>query len=296
MPNEISLKQPLVKELMFGFNTFANLSLKYGRWRSARIEAKRLEKKHRSKKKYHLGVLAIMKNEAMNIDEWVQHYVWQGVDQIYLIDNGSNDASVALAQKWVDKGVLKLIILEKPWRQKRHYWKTIQHFKIRNECEWLMVADLDEFWFCKDPQLNLSQALEGFDFFDVIYTNWSIFGSSGHDAHPVSIRRDFLMRQEKLGAHTDTKWICRTAVLKTRNNIGIHKIKGVCSSRTLSDNQLFQINHYVIQSLEYFKKIKMTRGDATTRSKDDLRSLQYFHDLDATCTQKDQLLADFLPA
>ena len=36
-------------------------------------------------------VIAIFKNEATNIAEWVSHYIWQGASHLYLIDNGSTD-------------------------------------------------------------------------------------------------------------------------------------------------------------------------------------------------------------
>ena len=38
-----------------------------------------------------LALMAMFKNEAMGIREWVEHYVWQGVDTILLLDNNSTD-------------------------------------------------------------------------------------------------------------------------------------------------------------------------------------------------------------
>jgi hypothetical protein len=34
----------------------------------------------------YLSILAIMKNEAMNLKLWIDHYIYQGVDHFYLID------------------------------------------------------------------------------------------------------------------------------------------------------------------------------------------------------------------
>ena len=241
--------------------------------------------------------MAIMKNEAMNLEEWIQHYLWQGVEQIYLIDNGSTDNSLKLLQPWIDQGMVKLISLEEPWKQIVHYRTAFKHFHIADECQWLMISDLDEFWFCKKEGVNIREALNHYYNFDVIYTNWSIFGSSGHKVHPSDLRTHFLMRHQELGDNGDTKWICQTNIfrgLRGLRGLDVHKIRGACSSRTISDNNMFQINHYVIQSLEYFTKIKMTRGDALNSAEDKTRNINYFNRFDEPCSIKDTLLADMV--
>ena len=40
---------------------------------------------------YYLSILAIFKNEAMNLKEWIEHYILNGVEHFYLINNGSTD-------------------------------------------------------------------------------------------------------------------------------------------------------------------------------------------------------------
>ena len=263
-------------------------------WNRARKIRNRLATNRKFHQRYKLGVMAIMKNEAMNLEEWIQHYLWQGIDQIYLIDNGSTDNGISLIQAWIDKGIVKLILLKDPWKQKEHYRTAFNHFNVAEECQWLMIADLDEFWFCKKGGVNIRDALNHYDEFDVIYTNWRVFGSGGYKAHPSSLRTQLLMRHKELGCHLDTKWICQTKALINLKDLGIHKIKGACSSRTISDNEMFQINHYVIQSLEYFTKIKMTRGDATNKAEDKLRNINYFNRYDEQCIVKDTLLSDMV--
>lgn len=242
-----------------------------------------------------LGVLAIMKNEARNIDEWIEHYLWQGVDRIYLIDNGSTDATQEKLRPWLAGGRVCCLTLPRPHFQWQHYRTAIRRFGIRRECRWLMVADLDEFWFCRDGR-TVAEALDGFANFDVIYTNWTIFGSAGHKHHPASLRREIRLRQPGLAAHENTKWILRTRSLRRAGDVGIHKVRRACSSRTISDNATFQLNHYMIQSEEYFRDVKMTRGDAAGSRGDRLRDMAYFHRIDSACTEEDRLLADRLAA
>ncbi|MEI8384528.1 MAG: glycosyltransferase family 2 protein [Nitrosomonadaceae bacterium] len=263
-------------------------------WNRARKIKNRGSINRKFHQRYKLGVMAIMKQEAMNLEEWIQHYLWQGIDQIYLIDNGSTDNSLKLVRPWIDQGVVKLISLEEPWKQKVHYRTAFKNFHIADECQWLMIADLDEFWFCKKEGVNIREALNHYDEFDVIYTNWSMFGSSGHKVHPAGLRTQFLMRQKGLGHHFNTKWICQTIALNDLEDLDVHKIRGACSSRTISDNEMFQINHYMIQSLEYFTKIKMTRDDAGNEAGGETRNINYFNHYDEQCIIKDTLLADMV--
>ena len=124
-----------------------------------------------------------------------------------------------------------------------------------------------------------------------------MFGSSGHKVHPSDLRTQFLMRHQELGDNRNTKWICQTNIfrgLRGLRGLDVHKIRGACSSRTISDNNMFQINHYVIQSLEYFTKIKMTRGDATNKIEENTRNIDYFNRYNEPCIVKDTLLSDMV--
>jgi glycosyltransferase involved in cell wall biosynthesis len=239
-----------------------------------------------------LGLIAIMKNEAMNLREWIDHYRWQGVDQIFLIDNGSTDGGPNLIEEEIADGFVTLFSRPEPHNQVAHYRAVFQQASVRERVEWLVMADLDEFWF--SPGSNLRIAVDTLTDIDLVYTNWVMFGSSGLKEHPSSVRRCLLHRQPKLGSHSDTKWICRTNVIKDARQMLLHKISGVDSARVVSDNDLFRLNHYAIQSLEYFTKIKMTRGDASTPDFDSFRDLDYFKRYDEPASVVDRTLADML--
>ena len=53
---------------------------------------------------YYLSILAIMKNEAMNLKIWIDHYIWQGVNHIYIIDNNSDDGSIKIIEDLINNG------------------------------------------------------------------------------------------------------------------------------------------------------------------------------------------------
>ena len=50
--------------------------------------------------KYFLSVGAIFKNESAALEEWLNHYIKEGVDHFYLIDNGSTDNYADILQKY----------------------------------------------------------------------------------------------------------------------------------------------------------------------------------------------------
>ena len=54
-----------------------------------------------------VGVMAIMKNETDVLREWIQHYRWQGVDKIFLIDNGSTDDPERFLRNDIDSGFIE---------------------------------------------------------------------------------------------------------------------------------------------------------------------------------------------
>ena len=262
-------------------------------WNRNRINRRREDREAFSGHDHKLGVLGIMKNEAMNLDEWVQHYLSMGAGKIFLIDNGSTDDTVSKAKNWVDKGVVELVQYPQPNRQKEHYWSAFKEFKIAQKCKWLILADLDEFWFCP-TQETIAEKLSEFRAFDVIYGNWRMFGSSGLDKHPASIRQAFTMRAPELRFHTERKYICRSSVVSSAQSLGVHSVNGARSERTISENEAFHLNHYPIQSLEYFQKVKMKRGNASSTFQKPSPDMTYFERYDAPCTMSDRLLADLV--
>ena len=259
-------------------------------WRQKR-DARRCRIR-RARQEGFLVVLGIMKNEAMILQEWIDHYLWQGADKIVLIDNGSSDDSIAIAKANHRGGKVECISRPQKYNQKGHYHHAIRTLDLCNKYEWLLIADLDEFWFCKDGSL-VSEALRQ-DIYaevDVIYVNWTMFGSSGFAQQPKSVRESFVMRKTDL--HEEEKWACRLSRLTRVKKVDIHYIFGELARR-INGNNTFQLNHYVIQSREYFEKVKMVRGSAVFSTRDFMRDWAYFADKDANCSVEDRTLANLL--
>ena len=236
---------------------------------------------HYDNKKYNLSVLAIFKNEMMNLKVWLDHYLKQGVNHFYLIDNDSNDNPMNLLDDYINKGLVTYIFTSGKHRQVEYYRNVFKKYNLNQTTKWLAVCDIDEFYFGTNKKL--SDFLKDNEAkYDVIKSNWLMFGSSNFINHPDNILTSMCYRSNLI--HPNTKYIFKTSSLQNINSIDsidIHELKGFQPlSHILMENNLIHLNHYPIQSVEYFQKIKMTRGACDWIGHENVRDMEYFKSYD----------------
>lgn len=260
-------------------------------WNKQRLRKRRAERDaRRNDARDVLCVMAIAKNEALNIVEWVDHYFWQGASHLFVIDNGSTDDTVALLRGHPRSRDITVYDLPRPHRQAEHYRHVFKAARLRARFQWLLVADVDEFWFSPSGQ-KLPDVLRSMSGCDLIYCNWTNFGSSGHKSHPVSLRTELTQCSPSLETHDLSKWVVRTDAIWRPSQIRVHKVAGCRSTHTVSENQQLRINHYTTQSLQYWTTVKMTRGDSFDPAMDRVRDLALFEELERRFTATDDTLA-----
>jgi hypothetical protein len=255
---------------------------------------------------YFLSIIAIFKNEENIMSEWIEHYLAEGVDHFYLINNGSNDDFKRITKPYEQKDIIEIVNDATKYSQVSLYNKYYLN-KIKKETNWIIVADLDEFLYSRKDYKTISQYLSKLPN-DVgqVFVPWKMFGSSGylHSSRSCCIdnfKWRFLYNQNIKNL---TKSIINTKYLE---NIGIHSSNVAIKSKQItSDGKIFgqnemniseeilqnsaiHCNHYAIQSFEWFKRVKMTRGDATTKMHDKVRNISYFNSYD------DNNLTEFNP-
>lgn len=220
------------------------------------------------KYKYDLGCILIVKNEALIIDEFFKHYIWQGVDHFYVIDNGSTDCTKDIIARYPTS----YYYLVERFQQHKHYNTVFAEMK--NECKWLIICDCDEYIYNRERGRTIKDYVLSLNHTQIsnITLNWKMFGSSGFETQPKHIRKSFIQR-----AHNhdiNVKQIISTCLTKS---VSIHEHQHIIKNPILNPNQL-ALNHYAIMSKEYFSKVKMTRGDAT--SPENVRNWDYFNRYD----------------
>ena len=92
------------------------------------------------------------------------------------------------------------------------------------------------------------------------------------------------------------KYIFKPSCINDSSEIWIHWLvdpgslqKKILSAETF-DNQKIRLNHYLIQSFEYFTNVKMTRGDVSVLQNETIRDLNYFENYKKISTIKDDTL------
>jgi len=258
-----------------------------------------------------LCLVTMFKNEAHIIKEWIEHYLKQGVDKFFMIDNDSNDNYLDFLKPYIEKNIVDLVIDTKKHAQIELYNK---HYLEKSKgYDWVMVVDLDEFIYARNGFHTIKEYLSTIDNkVSQIFIPWKIFGSNGNVTQPECVIKNFTMRinydkkdgfqgviKERDEIYSFTKTIVRTKFLIS---FGIHNHKtnvkkyitsdGQCDSihnnvsfAKINENILKQsnlhLNHYAIQSYSWFMKIKSTRGDSATASSDFVRDEKYFRQFDA---------------
>lgn len=246
-------------------------------------------------KYYYLSVLAQFKNETMNLKLWLDHHIWQGVQHFYLIDNESNDNPMPILKHYIKKGIVTYFYRPKKASQVENY-RNIFARHIWTNTYWLAVIDLDEFLFGVDHKLSFK--LKCLEYYNLIYLNWFIYGTSGCIKHPDDIRRSNIHRHPNIDP-INTKYIVKPSSILVPSQLWIHwiyypntNIKIDKGNRIRIANNLVRINHYVCQSEEFFTKVKSVRGDATHMGNKWSRDLFDAHNQPATF--KDETLKNII--
>ena len=143
---------------------------------------------------YKLCLVAIFKNESHILDEWLNHYINEGVEHFFLIDNGSDDNYKEIINKYEN---ITLVIDNKKYSQIEHY--NNYYLDKCKKYEWIILCDLDEFIYARNGFNKIDKYLDTVDNnISQIYIPWKIFGSSGYNIlekkQPKNVIKNFTKR------------------------------------------------------------------------------------------------------
>ena len=242
---------------------------------------------------YYFTIGAIFKNEAHILKEWIEHYFYHGVEHIYLINDNSTDDFLDILLPYIEKK--KITLYNSEYKEKWINMQTDLYNKYFDkhikETTWFGIFDLDEFLY-SPIELNISIILKKYENEKQLHINWVHFGSSGHIKQPKLVVPNFLLRGEynskrngPNGRYNSFKSIVRTDG-KIKLGIHAHSYNSKTDGKNISfdlENTPLLINHYAIQSKEFWSEIKMTRGSATLyyeKVKKWKRDLKLFNEMD----------------
>jgi len=257
----------------------------------------------------------MFKNESHILEEWISHYLREGVDHFFLTDNGSTDSYQSILRPFIEAGQVTLRIEPRNFVQEEAYNVFLHACK---RFEWVLVCDLDEFIYARKGYATIPDYLNSLPpRITQVFVPWKMFGANGFDTldrpQPPSVVEAFTKR---LGYDRDlffrcihrefgkqwifTKCFARTAYLKsmsihsqnvknerlmiTSNNRlrdQIHPSKQYAQiNENILENSFLHCNHYAIQSFSWFMQVKATRGDGVHPQCVNVRDETYFRDYD----------------
>ena len=244
--------------------------------------------------RYYLCVLAIFKNESHIMREWLQHYIAEGVDMFYLINNFSTDEYAGILQEFAHCVLLVDSVIPNEQLEDAQVmnYKSVLDNYITGQTEWLIIVDMDEFMYAKNG--TISNELRKIHFMNdkvsCVSIGWKQYGSNGHISQPKSVVKNFISRIAG-NVKTQIKNIFRpdTAVSVTQHSVELKpgyiqiSMSGpffIENSITMTEetavSSLIQCNHYRLQSRDYWINTKMTRGDICTKNLEFYRTLEFF--------------------
>jgi hypothetical protein len=257
-----------------------------------------------------LCLLTMFKNESHIMQEFITHYLKQGVDHFIMIDNGSNDNYLEVLTPYIS--YINLIIDTEKHEQVKCYNKQKDLCK---KYDWVIVCDMDEFIYARKNFKTIKQYLCTLDdSVSQVLIPWKIFGSNGYNtinqSQPESVVQNFTKRINYNKSHgfqgvieqNGNKYSLTKSIVKAKyliefkvhshvtNNIVISSDhnKDFIEENTFSkidetilENSYLHLNHYVIQSFEWFMKIKATRGAADSKNNEHVRNESYFYVFDS---------------
>ena len=207
-------------------------------------------------------ICAVFKNEAHILDEWIKHYLNRGCDHIFLVNDDSDDNYLDIISKY--EGSLTIFnndIFSSNERRLAIYNKYFKPLLI--ESKWMTILDLSDFLY-SPKTLFLPEIIEKCDDYSQIVIDYLVYGSNGLKSQPLSVVDDFTRR----GLAKDEDQENKRSIVKCAELIDFKKNEHSVSGDTVyikydesAEEPELIINNYCVQSVQWFLKVKATRGN-----------------------------------
>lgn len=218
---------------------------------------------------YFFSVAAMFRNESHCMQEWLEHYLNQGAEHFYLINDDSTDNSVEILQPYIERGLVTLYTSREPQPHYLGYQRNMYNHYIlphlnNKETKWLLMCDLDEFAWSPKYE-TLKQFLSEYVYMLAqVQITPSIFGSNNLVKQPKSLVQGFTKRASsysgayKYFVNSDFKYASLNVHHATPEDPEFQKPNHFM----VINPDYIRLNHYVCQSKEFWLNVKCTRGDS----------------------------------
>ena len=260
---------------------------------------------------YDLAILAKFSTESHVLKEWIEHHLLEGVQHFYLINQNSTDDFLTILQPYMDKNIVEVKTSIDNNDLSKNYNELFAE-KCKRETKWLLVCNLDEFVYStkKKRIIDYLNMLPGE--VSQIYLFSKYFGSNSQIHQPKSVIKGFQKRinynkkggfQSVLLEHNPENSTCKY-IVRTKHMVRLDTFKAFVSNKSIeitSNNKYISpytiyhpinenflrknhlhMNHYFIQSLDWYQSVKITRESDNYPNKKN--TVEYFYDCDKNCS------------
>ena len=220
-----------------------------------------------------LGIVVIVKNEALYILEWIEYHRILGFSKFYIYDNDSTDNIEEIFSPYIEGGIVIFQKIHGAGKQLFVYDDAVQ--KAKYKVRWLAIIDADEFIqnLTDKPLLSiLEQHRQVAQLF-----GWMIFGSNGkkerrsglvierftkHATDDFIADYKMILNPRKVLKFINPHYAQMFGLVRDEKGKIIHSYPYHTVSQAIpAPKKLVRINHYYSKSLEEFNK-KSKRGFA----------------------------------
>ncbi len=229
--------------------------------------------------RFEVSVMAILKNEGPNMEEWLCHHMAIGVDHFFLYDNGSTDELHEVLKPYADHGIVTTVYFPMRGLQRDANNHVVRFFG--DTTEWIAYVDIDEF-LVPERDEPISAVMARYPHAEQVLVSRKEFCYSGHrtpaEGLVTEVYREFSEQVPRMG----TSEVLAKPIIRPRGvaRVGVHNAYTVhgrtvntageptSEEATVIEHPTFanlQMNHYFTKSWEEFQA-KRTRATTSTHA------------------------------
>ena len=229
--------------------------------------------------RFDVSVMAILKDEAPNMEEWLCHHMAIGVDHFFLYDNGSTDELHDVLKPYADHGVVTTVYFPMRGLQRDANNHVVRFFG--DTTEWIAYVDIDEF-LVPERDESITAVMARYPDAEQVLVSRREFCYSGQRTPVKGLVTETYREYSEQVPRMGTSQILAKPIIRPRGtaNVGIHKAftvhgrtvntAGVATSEeaTVIEDPSYanlQMNHYFTKSWQEFQA-KRTRATTSTHA------------------------------